>query len=142
MWRQKKHTPFLMAAGIGLSISNSKPLIGVLAGVQSSFVRTPKCGVEVMSTGWEAKKYVRKRAIWVTFVVLALAVYFILTTVCTVTAWNYFPTPLLFLFSSGYVYMGAMSLFQTPLLRARALLRGLVRARGPDGTAWIAYRRP
>src|SRR5438309_11955151 len=40
------YLPFLMALGIGLTITNSKAVIEALIGKQSAFARTPKYRVE------------------------------------------------------------------------------------------------
>ncbi|MGH9359404.1 MAG: glycosyltransferase [Terriglobia bacterium] len=123
-----KYIPFLMAAGIGLSITNTKAVIEALAGMKSEFVRTPKYRVEDRSAAWEEKKY-RRRGGWIPFVELALAAYFLFTTVYSMTVQNYITTPFLLLFFVGYAYMGAMSLFQTPLRRMWNALPAAVRAR-------------
>ncbi|MGH9433126.1 MAG: cellulose synthase family protein [Terriglobia bacterium] len=55
-WSKVRYIPFLMATGIGLSVTNAKVVIEALRGVQSEFVRTPKYRVEGRQAGWERKK--------------------------------------------------------------------------------------
>src|SRR5678815_5791608 len=58
-WRSRlKYLPFLMAVGIGLSVSNSKAVIEALLGIKTSFKRTPKYRSEKKSDLWTSKKYV------------------------------------------------------------------------------------
>jgi cellulose synthase/poly-beta-1,6-N-acetylglucosamine synthase-like glycosyltransferase len=121
-----KYMPFIMATGIGLGVTNAKAVIEALAGKQTEFVRTPKYRLEGREEGWEQTKYVR-RAGWVPFVELALAAYFVFTTVYSFSMENYLTTPFLLLFFMGYSYSGTMSLFQTPLRRLAAALPALVR---------------
>lgn len=111
-----KYIPFLMAAGIGLSIVNAKAVIEAFFDVQSEFVRTPKYRVEGRDTSWEQKKY-KRRSGWIPFVELALAGYFLFTTAYAMSIQNYITVPFLLLFFTGYGYMGTMSLFQAPLRR-------------------------
>jgi cellulose synthase/poly-beta-1,6-N-acetylglucosamine synthase-like glycosyltransferase len=129
-WRSRiKYIPFLMATGIGLAVTNSKAVIEAIVGKQTEFVRTPKYRLEAREEGWEGKKYVRRRSGWIPFIELGLAGYFLFTTAYSLTAGNYFTAPFLLLFFMGYSYMGAMSLFQTPLRRLAGALPGLVRTR-------------
>ncbi len=128
-WRSRiKYIPFLMAAGIGLSISNAKAVLEAIFGMKSEFVRTSKYRVEDRSSAWEAKKY-RRGSGWIPFVELALAVYFLFTTAYSMSVENYLTTPFLLLFFIGYAYMGAMSLFQAPLRRMWNALPATTRAR-------------
>ncbi len=128
-WTRIRYIPFLMATGIGLSITNSKAVIEALVGKQSEFVRTPKYRVEAPEEGWERKKYVRRRAGWIPAVELALGGYFLFITAYSIGIENYLTTPFLMLFFMGYTYMGTMSLLQTPLRRLWNALPSLVRPR-------------
>ncbi|HEV2176702.1 MAG TPA: cellulose synthase family protein [Terriglobia bacterium] len=117
-WRRTiKYIPFLMATGIGLSITNAKVVLEAIFGMKSDFVRTPKYRIEQAEAGWERKKYVRRRAGWIPAVELTLAAYFLATTAYSFTVQDYLTTPFLMLFFVGYSYTGTMSLFQTPLRR-------------------------
>jgi cellulose synthase/poly-beta-1,6-N-acetylglucosamine synthase-like glycosyltransferase len=112
-----RFVPFLMATGIGLSVTNSLAVIEALWGKQSEFVRTPKYRVELKEEGWERKKYVRRGGGWKPYVELGLAAYFVFATAYSFRVENYLTVPFLLLFFIGYSYMGMMSLLQTPLRR-------------------------
>jgi cellulose synthase/poly-beta-1,6-N-acetylglucosamine synthase-like glycosyltransferase len=123
-----KFMPFLMATGIGLSVTNTKAVLEALAGKESEFVRTPKYRVEDAAAGWESKKYLRRGG-WIPLVELALAAYFLFTVAYSFTIENFLTSPFLMLFFMGYSYMGAMSLLQTPLRRLWSNLPTMLRPR-------------
>ena len=117
-WKSRiKYLPFLMATGIGLSVTNAKAVIEALLGIHTAFVRTPKYRVEGTAEMWESKQYVRRRLGWIPVAELALAAYFLGTTAYSFSVENYLTSPFLLLFFMGHSYMGTMSLFQTPLRR-------------------------
>jgi len=128
-WKRIKFMPFLMATGIGLSVTNSMAVIEALLGRKSEFVRTPKYRVELKEEGWEQKKYVRRGGGWQPYVELGLAAYFVFATAYSFRVENYLTVPFLLLFFVGYSYMGTMSLFQTPLRRLWNTLPALGRSR-------------
>ena len=128
-WKRIRFMPFLMATGIGLSVTNSMAVIEALLGKQSDFVRTPKYRVELKEEGWEHKKYVRRGGGWKPYVELGLAAYFVFATAYSYRVENYLTVPFLLLFLVGYSYMGMMSLFQTPLRRLWNALPALGRSR-------------
>ena len=130
--RRLLYLPFLMATGIGLSVTNCKAVIEALVGMESSFVRTPKYRVERNEEGWETKEYVRRRIGWIPIAELLLAGYFLYATAYSFSAQNYLTTPFLMLFLVGYSYMGTMSLLQTPLRRLWFSLPAFIRVRARD----------
>ncbi len=105
------YLPFLMALGIGLTITNSRAVLEALAGIQSSFKRTPKYRVEGKADKVQAAKY-RRRLGWVPWVELAIGTYFAATVYYAVDNENYMTVPFLLLFVLGYWYTGLMSLLQ------------------------------
>ncbi len=134
-WRRRlKFVPFLMAAGIGLSIVNAKAVIEAILDVKSEFVRTPKYRVEKQGMAWEAKTY-QKKGGWIPLVETALAVYFFLTAAYAISIQNYITTPFVLLFFTGYGYMGSMSLLQIPMRRLWNSLPAAVRALSPSASA-------
>ena len=128
-WKRIRFMPFLMATGIGLSVTNSMAVIEALIGRRSEFVRTPKYRVELKEEGWEQKKYVRRGGGWQPYVELGLAAYFVFATAYSYRAENYLTMPFLLLFLVGYAYMGTMSLFQAPLRRLWNTLPAFGRSR-------------
>ena len=128
-WKRLRFMPFLMATGIGLSVTNSVAVIEALLGKRSEFVRTPKYRVELREEGWEHKKYVRRSGGWKAYLEVGLAVYFVFATAYSFRVENYLTVPFLLLFLVGYSYMAMMSLFQTPLRRLWNSLPVLGRSR-------------
>jgi hypothetical protein len=104
------YLPFLMALGIGLTVTNTKAVMEALFGIKSAFVRTPKYRV--------AKKGENPRppstaSAWCwppgsssARLLLRLAILY------TFSNHNYFTAPFLILFVIGYWYTGLMSLLQ------------------------------
>ncbi len=110
-YRALVYLPFLMALGIGLTITNTKAVIEALIGKQSAFARTPKYSVVSKQDKVGATKY-RKRLGWVPWVELLIGAYFALTVYYAVENENYITVPFLLLFVVGYWYTGLMSLLQ------------------------------
>jgi cellulose synthase/poly-beta-1,6-N-acetylglucosamine synthase-like glycosyltransferase len=103
--------PFLMALGIGLTITNTRAVLEALAGKQTAFARTPKYRVVTKSDKPIAAKY-RKRLGWVPWIELTVGTYFFLTVLYALQNENYITVPFLVLFVVGYWYTGLMSLLQ------------------------------
>jgi len=112
------YLPFLMALGIGLTLTNSKAVLEALFGIKSSFKRTPKYRVAKKGERSQAAKY-RKRLGIVPWIELLIGCYFALTIWYAIANGNYFTVPFLFLFFMGYWYTGLLSLFQGSFERFR-----------------------
>ena len=61
-WKTFLYLPFLMALGIGLTVTNTKAVVEALLGMKSPFVRTPKYRVAKKGEKSQAAKY-RKRLV-------------------------------------------------------------------------------
>ncbi len=105
------YLPFLMAIGIGLTVTNTKAVMEALLGIKSAFVRTPKYRVAQKGEKSQAAKY-RKRLKLSPWIELLLGCYFAGAIYYTFTNNNYFTAPFLILFVVGYWYTGLMSLLQ------------------------------
>jgi hypothetical protein len=105
------YLPFLMALGIGLTITNTRAVLEALIGQKSAFARTPKYRVELKTDKINATTY-RRRLGWVPWVELVIGTYFALTVYYAITNENYITVPFLVLFVLGYWYTGLMSLLQ------------------------------
>jgi cellulose synthase/poly-beta-1,6-N-acetylglucosamine synthase-like glycosyltransferase len=105
------YLPFLMALGIGLTVTNTKAVLEALIGKQTAFARTPKYRVESKKDKVQATKY-RKRLGWVPWIELLIGSYFAMTVFYAVQNENYLTVPFLLLFVVGYWYTGLMSLLQ------------------------------
>ena len=105
------YLPFLMALGIGLTVTNTKAVMEALFGMKSAFVRTPKYRVAKKGEKSQAAKY-RKRLVLAPWIEIFLGCYFMAAIVYTFSNHNYFTAPFLILFVIGYWYTGFMSLLQ------------------------------
>ena len=105
------YIPFLMALGIGLTVTNTIAVLEALVGKKSAFARTPKYRVENKKDKLYAAKY-RKRLGWVPWIELLIGSYFAMTVIYAVQNENYLTVPFLMLFVVGYWYTGLMSLLQ------------------------------
>jgi cellulose synthase/poly-beta-1,6-N-acetylglucosamine synthase-like glycosyltransferase len=105
------YLPFLMALGIGLTVTNTKAVMEALFGIKSAFVRTPKYRVAKKGEKSQASKY-RKRLVLAPWIELLFGTYFFVAILYTFSNHNYFTAPFLILFVVGYWYTGLMSLLQ------------------------------
>jgi len=105
------YLPFLMAVGIGLTVTNTKAVMEALLGIKSAFVRTPKYRVAQKGQKSQAAKY-RKRLKLAPWIEILLGCYFMAAILYTFSNKNYFTAPFLILFVLGYWYTGLMSLLQ------------------------------
>ncbi len=114
LWDAIKRLPLMMALGIGLSINNARAVLEGLFGKDLEFVRTPKHGVqgEDKSAEWKRKKYKAKFPIH-SLLELAFGLYFVVTIVLAVITGSWVSIPFLVLFMVGFLYVGALSLYQT-----------------------------
>jgi cellulose synthase/poly-beta-1,6-N-acetylglucosamine synthase-like glycosyltransferase len=103
--------PFLMAMGIGLTLTNTRAVLEALFGVKSAFKRTPKYNVQTKSDKAMAQKY-RRRLGLVPWLELLVGCYFAVTCWYAFSSENYWTIPFLALFVLGYWYTGLMSLLQ------------------------------
>jgi cellulose synthase/poly-beta-1,6-N-acetylglucosamine synthase-like glycosyltransferase len=105
------YLPFLMALGIGLTITNTKAVLEALIGKESAFARTPKYSVISKQDKVGTTKY-RTRLGWVPWLELLIGTYFAATVYYAIDNENYITVPFLLLFVVGYWYTGLMSLLQ------------------------------
>ncbi len=110
-WKTIPYVPFLMALGVGLTITNTKAVMEALFGYKTEFARTPKYRVKKKGEASQAKVY-RKRLGIVPWIELALGVFFAWTVWYAIATENYLTVPFLLLFVFGYWYTGLLSLLQ------------------------------
>jgi cellulose synthase/poly-beta-1,6-N-acetylglucosamine synthase-like glycosyltransferase len=104
--------PVLMAAGVALTISNTRAVLEALFGVQTAFARTPKYAIEGnQRVKLQASKY-RSRSGWLPYVELAIGTYFLFMMAYAVDTYNFIALPFLAIFVSGYYWAGFASLWQ------------------------------
>jgi len=110
-YRSLLYLPFLMALGIGLTVTNTRAVLEALLGKQTAFARTPKYRVETKSDKVRSSNY-RRGLGWVPWVELLIGAYFAMTVYYAVENENYITVPFLILFVVGYWTTGMMSLLQ------------------------------
>jgi cellulose synthase/poly-beta-1,6-N-acetylglucosamine synthase-like glycosyltransferase len=110
-FRALLYLPFLMALGIGLTVTNTRAVLEALLGKSSDFARTPKYHVESRKDKVRGTNY-RRRLGWVPWMELLIGCYFAVTVYYAVDNENYITVPFLILFVFGYWYTGLMSLLQ------------------------------
>jgi cellulose synthase/poly-beta-1,6-N-acetylglucosamine synthase-like glycosyltransferase len=108
--------PFLMALGIGLTLSNSKVVMEALLGRKSGFARTPKYRVESRKDRVRSSQY-RRGPGWMPWVELLIGGYFAATIHYAVTNENFITVPFLCLFVLGYWYTALVALLQGSMSR-------------------------
>jgi len=111
--------PMLMAAGVALTISNTRAVFEALFGVQTAFARTPKFAIEgAQKVKLQADRY-RSRSGWLPYIELAIGTYFLFMMAYAVDTYNFFALPFLAIFVSGYYWAGCASLWQDLQARLR-----------------------
>ena len=100
-----------MSLGIGLCVNQSRAVIEALLGRQTEFVRTPKHGVKSRLESWTAKKYRSARNL-TPYIELAFAAYFVAAMAVAVRGGHYVSMPFLAMFLVGFLYVGALSVYQ------------------------------
>jgi cellulose synthase/poly-beta-1,6-N-acetylglucosamine synthase-like glycosyltransferase len=111
LWEAVKRLPMMMALGIGLSINNSRAVIEGIFGNDIEFVRTPKHGITTSKHTWKKKKY---KTTWPvhSLIEIAFGLYFVATIGIAVYTGNWINIPFLVLFMVGFLYVGALSIYQ------------------------------
>jgi hypothetical protein len=103
--------PALMAAGVALTVINTKAVLEALFGIKSGFVRTPKYAVDDRMVKIENTTY-QRRSGWLPYVELAIGGYFVYMTAFAIETWNFPAVPFLLLFVAGYWWAGISTLYQ------------------------------
>jgi cellulose synthase/poly-beta-1,6-N-acetylglucosamine synthase-like glycosyltransferase len=103
--------PALMAAGIALTLINTKAVIEALLGIKSAFARTPKYAVGDRKVKIDHASY-RRRSGWMPYAELAVGGYFAYMVAYAIETWNFLAVPFLLLFVVGYWWAGFTTLYQ------------------------------
>jgi cellulose synthase/poly-beta-1,6-N-acetylglucosamine synthase-like glycosyltransferase len=103
--------PALMAAGVALTVINTKAFFEALFGYQTSFARTPKYAIGDGKTKVQHTQY-RNRSGWLPYAELAIGSYFLYMVEFAIETWNFPAIPFLLLFVSGYYWAGITTLYQ------------------------------
>ncbi len=111
-WKSIAFLPMLMAAGVALTVSNSKGVIEALLGIQSSFARTAKYAIGAQKGQVRPASSYRRRSGWLPYVEIAIGSYFIFMIDFAVQTLNFFAIPFLLLFVCGYFWAGFTTLYE------------------------------
>jgi hypothetical protein len=104
--------PALIAAGIGLTLINSRGVIEALFGVKSAFVRTPKYAIEgTQQKRMSVKKY-QRRSGWLPWLEIGAGTYFLYMCWFAIETYNFPSLPFLSLFVGGYYWAAFSTLWQ------------------------------
>jgi cellulose synthase/poly-beta-1,6-N-acetylglucosamine synthase-like glycosyltransferase len=103
--------PALMAAGIALTVINTKAVIEALFGIQTAFARTPKYALGDRKVKIENVRY-RRGSGWLPYAELAMGSYFVYMVAFAIQSWNFAAVPFLLLFVAGYYWAGFTTLYQ------------------------------
>jgi cellulose synthase/poly-beta-1,6-N-acetylglucosamine synthase-like glycosyltransferase len=111
-WKSRlKYIPWCLAMGMGISFNNGRAVVEGLVGHESPFNRTPKFNVVTKRDRWFGKGYDVKQNI-MSFLELAVGLYFIPVLYYCFSVQVYFPLPFLVLFCTGFLFVGGMSFGQ------------------------------
>jgi cellulose synthase/poly-beta-1,6-N-acetylglucosamine synthase-like glycosyltransferase len=104
--------PALMAAGVALTIVNSRAVLEALLGYQTGFARTPKyaIGGQQQKVHLEKIQY-RSRSGWLPYAEVLVGTFFLAMVVFAIESFNYLAVPFLLLFVGGYYWAGFMTLW-------------------------------
>jgi cellulose synthase/poly-beta-1,6-N-acetylglucosamine synthase-like glycosyltransferase len=102
--------PALMAAGVAITISNTRSVLEAIFGVQTSFARTPKYAIQTSKVKLRNARY-RGRSGWLPYAELACGVYFIYMVNFAIESFNFIAIPFLLLFVGGYFWAGFSTLW-------------------------------
>jgi len=101
----------LMAAGVVLTVINTRAVLEALFGIQTAFARTPKYAIGDRPVKLEVKKY-RRRSGWLPYIEIGMGLYFCGMIAYAIESLNFFSIPFLLLFVFGYWWAAFMTLYQ------------------------------
>lgn len=110
-WKSIAFLPMLMAAGVALTVSNSKGVLEAIFGIQTSFVRTAKYAIGAQKTNMHSAEY-RRRSGWLPYVELAIGSYFVFMVEFAIETQNFLAIPFLLLFVCGYYWAAFTTLHE------------------------------
>lgn len=129
-WKSLLRMPLLLALGLGMSVNNLKAVLEAVFNRESSFVRTPKYGIEGGDSATQAaqqraqasakSRYKALRSVALVFELL-IGVIFAGLAVVAIMRGMWTSVPFLLLFVFGFLYVGIGSLRNLPVMaRIRA----------------------
>jgi cellulose synthase/poly-beta-1,6-N-acetylglucosamine synthase-like glycosyltransferase len=110
-WKSIAFLPMLMAAGIALTVSNTKGVLEALLGIQTSFARTAKYAIGTAKVNVRPAAYRRSSGL-LPYIELAIGAYFVYMIDFAIETLNFLAIPFLLLFVCGYFWAGFSTLYQ------------------------------
>jgi cellulose synthase/poly-beta-1,6-N-acetylglucosamine synthase-like glycosyltransferase len=104
--------PALMAAGVALTIINTRAVFEALIGYQTSFARTPKYAIGGTQKVQIQNIQYRRRSGWLPYAEFAVGTYFLAMVVFAIESYNFLAVPFLTLFVGGYYWAGWTTLWE------------------------------
>jgi hypothetical protein len=104
--------PALLAAGIALTIINTKAFIEALIGYQTAFARTAKYAIGSQQKVKLANLEYRRRSGWLPYAELTGGTCFLAMVAYAIESTNYLALPFLLLFVGGYYWAGVTTLWE------------------------------
>jgi cellulose synthase/poly-beta-1,6-N-acetylglucosamine synthase-like glycosyltransferase len=104
--------PALMAAGVALTIINSRAVLEALFKHQTSFARTPKYAIGGSQKVRLEKVQYRRRSGWLPYAELAVGTGFLGMVMFALESYNFLAIPFLLLFVGGYYWAGFSTLWE------------------------------
>ncbi len=104
--------PALMAAGVALTISNTKAVIEALMGVKTSFARTAKYNLSDNKKIKIDQAEYRRSSGWLPFLEIGMGTAFAAIVYYCVESLNFLSIPFLMIFVCGYYWAGFSTLWQ------------------------------
>jgi cellulose synthase/poly-beta-1,6-N-acetylglucosamine synthase-like glycosyltransferase len=104
--------PALMAAGVALTIINSRAVFEALIGYQTAFARTAKYAIGGQQKVQIQNIEYRRRSGWLPYAELVVGTYFMGMVVFAISSENYLAIPFLMLFVGGYFWAAGTTLWE------------------------------
>jgi hypothetical protein len=104
--------PALMAAGVALTIINSRAVLEALFRHETAFARTPKYAIGGSQKVKIENIQYRRRSGWLPYAELAAGTFFLGMTAFAIESFNFLAVPFLLLFVGGYYWAGATTLWE------------------------------
>jgi cellulose synthase/poly-beta-1,6-N-acetylglucosamine synthase-like glycosyltransferase len=104
--------PALMAAGVALTIINTKAVFEALIGYQTAFARTAKYAIAGQQKMQVQNVQYRNRSGWLPYAELVVGTYFLGMVVFAIESFNFLAVPFLMLFVGGYYWAGCTTLWE------------------------------
>jgi hypothetical protein len=103
--------PFVLALGVGVSVSNARAVLEALCGHRSEFSRTPKYGVGSSAQHKRQRRYLVLRSA-VPVVEILFAAYFTRFVFLAFQSHEFLSLPFLMLFQFGFTYVAVSSVWE------------------------------